>query len=106
MNNPFDVIEEKLCNIESMLYDLKQYNQESIQLIEHKCNIGFTEEALKEIEPVETHKQYKTPISVKWLKDLIVNLSNEKSSICKTIKLLTGVTDYIIKLIDTYNKWA
>jgi hypothetical protein len=36
----------------------------------------------------------------------MANLSNEKSSIRKTIKLLTGATDYIIKLIDTYNKWV
>ena len=83
---------------------IKKVPEEEIKLF--KSDVEVFENALKEIETANNNTQKLPEKSKNRLKRFWEDLSNEKSSLYKSLKLLRKGKDYGVKIAETYNKFA
>ncbi len=84
--------------------EIKKVPTEEIKLV--RSDVEVAEKAIKEIESAQKQNQEPTTNSKNRLKRFIDDLSDEKSSIHKALKLLRKGRDYGVGLAETYNKIA
>ena len=83
---------------------IKKVPEEKIKLA--KSDVEVFENALKKIETANNNKQEPPEKSKNRLKRFWEDLSDEKSSLYKSLKLLRKGKDYGVKIAEAYNKIA
>ena len=103
IQNIFDETEMLKEDIEQEL-KIKKVPEEEIELA--KSDVEVFENALKEIKTANNNKQEPPEKSKNRLKRFWEDLSDEKSSLYNSLKLLRKGKDYGVKIAKAYNKIA